>query len=297
MRSEPIDWVVLAVAVCLSLAGLSVLSSFGDGGESGFFSRQLVWLSLSLVVFFIAVYTDWRFMRGTRAAFGIYLVALVLLGLVVVVGKVVHGAQSWFDFGSFSFQPVEFAKLALIVVLAKYFTRRHIEIARVRHVVVSGLYALVLIALLFLQPDFGSAVIVGLVWFALVLCAGMSRLHIAGVLAVGSLSFVFLWFFVFTPQQHARIETFVRPLADVRGAGYNALQSVIAVGSGEVWGKGVGYGTQSRLRFLPEYETDFVFAAFAEEWGFIGSVLLFILFGMLVWRVLAAARGGQTNIF
>ena len=112
---------------------------------------------------------------------------------------------------------------------------------------------------------------------------------------IGTLAFSLAWLFVFQPYQKDRIKTFVHPLADVRGAGYNAFQSTIAVGSGQFFGKGVGYGTQSRLKFLPEYQTDFVFAAFAEEWGFFGVALVFLLFGLIIWRLFANALMAATN--
>ena len=134
-----------------------------------------------------------------------------------------------------------------------------------------------------------------MIWLGLVLVSGISKKHLFLVLLVGLLSMVLLWSFVFVPYQKDRILTFLNPLTDTSGAGYNALQSTIAVGSGQLTGKGIGYGTQSRLEFLPEYETDFVFAAFSEEWGFIGVIILFSLFGVLFWRILLSALHGATN--
>ena len=115
------------------------------------------------------------------------------------------------------------------------------------------------------------------------------------VLSGGLLLGIAAWFLVLAPYQQQRLLTFIHPLADIRGAGYNSYQSTIAVGSGQVWGKGVGYGTQSRLKFLPEYQTDFIFAAFAEEWGFVGVLLLFALFGLVVWRIIWNAMIAETN--
>ena len=287
------DWILFGATVPLALSGLSVLASFG--GEERFFERQIIWLALALAVFFVAAFIDWRFLRRTRFAFGAYIASVLLLVFVVITGVVVKGAQSWFDFGSFSFQPVEFAKLALIILLAKYFSRRHVEIAHFRHIVVSGAYTLLLFVLILLQPDFGSAVIVFLIWLGMVSLSGISKRHLAVVFALGITAFACLWFFVFSDYQKARVRNFIDPLADVRGTGYNAFQSIIAVGSGEAFGKGVWYGTQSRLQFLPEYETDFVFAAFAEEWGFAGAFVLFALFGIVLWRILYAAYSGETN--
>jgi rod shape determining protein RodA len=129
----------------------------------------------------------------------------------------------------------------------------------------------------------------------MILMAGVSKKHLVAVIAIGAIAFVGLWVFVFKDYQKNRIRTFLHPLSDVRGAGYNSYQSTIAVGSGQVLGKGIGYGTQSRLNFLPEYETDFIFAAFAEEWGFVGVLFLLASFSLLIFRILDNAMHGETN--
>ncbi len=129
----------------------------------------------------------------------------------------------------------------------------------------------------------------------MVLVSGLSRKHVFAAFFIGIVVFTGLWFFGFQPYQKQRILTFVNPAGDIRGAGYNAYQSTIAVGSGQLLGKGIGYGTQSKLRFLPEYQTDFIFAAFAEEWGFVGVVIVFALYGVLFWRLLTAALQGASN--
>ena len=129
----------------------------------------------------------------------------------------------------------------------------------------------------------------------MVLVAGIRFRHVAVVFLLGSIALATLWQFAFYDYQKARIMTFLDPLSDIRGAGYNAYQSTVAVGSGELFGKGIGYGTQSKLLFLPEYETDFIFAAFAEEWGLVGVLLLFFVFSILIWRILAHAVYGASN--
>src|SRR6185369_4748315 len=133
------------------------------------------------------------------------------------------------------------------------------------HIIVSGAYAFFIFVLLFLQPDFGSAVIMAGLWVGMVLVAGIPFRRLALLIGLGVATVSLLWVFAFAPYQKARIITFLHPLADISGAGYNAFQSTVAVGSGGVFGKGIGYGTQSRLNFLPEHETDFIFASFAEE--------------------------------
>ena len=287
------DWVLFFSALLLSLAGLVTMNSFV--GESYFFSRQLIWICVSLVFFFVASMVDWHFLRRSKVVVALFSISCSLLLLLFLFAQVTKGAQSWFSFGAFSFQPSDPIKLVLIILLAKYFSRRHVEIAHVKHILISGAYAFVLFVLVLLQPDFGSAIILFGVWFGMVMVSGISLKHLFAVFVGGIITFLFLWGFVFQPYQKQRIMTFIHPLTDIRGAGYNAYQSTIAVGSGRILGKGVGYGTQSKLQFLPEYETDFIFAAFAEEWGFVGSTLIFLLYGVLLWRILDNALRGASN--
>ena len=274
-------------------AGLITMSSFV--GENYFFSRQVIWIAVALFSFSVASIIDWRFLRRSGVVAVLYTISIILLLLLLIFGAVVKGAQSWFSLGLFAIQPVDLVKLILVITLAKYFSRRHIEIANYKHILVSGLYTLIVFLVVVTQPDFGSAIIVFLVWFGMVLVSGISFKHLALVLGGGVIAFALLWFFAFAPYQKERILTFLDPARDIRGSGYNALQSMVAVGAGGVTGKGVGYGTQSRLEFLPEYETDFIFAAFAEEWGFFGSLLLFMFFGIIIWRIFTIAVRGSTN--
>ncbi len=292
-RAIAIDWILFFSILPLLLAGLITMNTFT--GDSYYFNRQLIWVAVSLGAFWVCSLIDWRFLRQSTVVAILYGVGLAFLIFLLFMGQVTRGAQGWLDFGGFSIQPAEFMKLLLIVILAKYFTRRHIEIAHIRHIIISGLYAFIPFLLIFLQPDFGSAVIIFLIWFGMILVAGISKKHLFMVFGLGFLSFILLWSFVFADYQKARIISFIHPLADIQGTGYNAFQSTVAVGSGQIWGKGVGYGSQSRLEFLPEHQTDFIFASFAEEWGFVGVTLLFIAFGIVIWRVLAISMRGATN--
>ena len=288
-----LDWILFFATVPLISAGLITVNSFVS--ESVLFEKQLVWFGLALLVFFAFSTVDFRLLRRTGVIMTLFLLSVFLLLVLFVLGSTVNGARSWFDFGFFAFQPSDPAKLVTILFLAKYFSKRHVEIAHIRHILVSGGYVAVLSLLIFLEPDFGSAVIIGLLWFGMVLVSGISKKHLLAVLFIAMFVGAGLWFSVLEDYQKARISTFIHPLTDIQGAGYSVYQSTIAVGSGELLGKGVGYGTQSRLQFLPEYETDFIFAAFAEEWGFVGVLLLFACFGVLVWRILANAMRGATN--
>lgn len=288
-----VDWILFLALVPILAAGLVTMSSFT--GNEAFFDRQIIWITLSIVVFFSFSFVDFRFLRRTGVVVLIYGLASFLLLVLFAVGHTAKGAESWFSLGYFAIQPSDPAKLALVILLAKYFSRRHVEIAYFKHIFISGFYALVLFVLILVEPDFGSSMIIFSIWLGMVLVSGISKKHLLTVFAVGLVAFSALWFYAFKPYQKARVMNFIHPLTNISGSGYNAYQSTIAVGSGGVLGKGVGYGTQSRLHFLPEHQTDFIFAAFAEEWGFVGVLILFFLFGVVIWRILLNAMHGVSN--
>ncbi len=287
------DWWLISAIFFLTLLGLVTMYTFD--GDNSYFEKQIVWILIALFGLIISIIPDYRFLRQGNTTFFIYVVTLIVLVLVLFFGETVKGAQSRFDLIFFSLQPSDPAKLVLIAVLAKYFSKRHELIGDFKHILVSGTYAVLIFGLVFIQPDFGSAMILFAIWFGMVLVAGISFRHLAIVGIVGTIAFLGLWNFGFQEYQKDRIMTFLHPLADIQGTGYNAYQSTIAVGSGQLLGKGVGYGTQSKLQFLPEYETDFIFAAFAEEWGLVGVGLLFALYGIVIWRLLYHALRGATN--
>ena len=291
--SSRIDWLLFAFILPVLFAGLVTMKSFTK--ETPFYSHQIIWISISLLVFFFCSFVDFRFLKKTKVLVFLFLFFSSLLILLFIVGHTAGGAQSWFDFGGFSFQPSDLMKLVVILVLAKYFSRRHVEIRNVKHIFVSGLYALIPFGLVFLQPDFGGAMIIFFIWFGMSLVAGISKRHLLSVVILAGVVLGGMWMFSFADYQKNRIKSFLNPLSDIHGSGYNVYQSTIAVGSGQIFGKGVGFGTQSKLKFLPEYETDFIFAAYAEEWGYVGVVLLLVLFGLIIWRILGNAILGSTN--
>ncbi|MEX2515282.1 MAG: rod shape-determining protein RodA [Candidatus Paceibacterota bacterium] len=292
-RLQHIDWILLSAIIPIMIGGLVTMRSFTGGTD--FYTQQILWICISLAVFFIAALGSYRFLRRQAVVITIFLLIILSLILVVLTGVIAGGAQSWFDLGSFRVQPAEPAKLAIIIVLAKYFDRRHALIHNFRHIIVSGIYTLLVVGLVFIQPDFGSAIIIVAIWFGIILVAGISLRHIGIILFIASIAFMLLWTVGLTDVQKERVTSFINPVADLQGAGYNARQAMVAVGSGEMFGKGVGYGTQSRLEFLPEYETDFIFAAFAEEWGFVGVLILISLFGIIFWRIANMALAGETQ--
>ncbi len=288
-----IDWIMFFSAVFINILGLLTMASFM--GDDIYVEKQIIWLVVSIVAFFSLSFIDYRFLNKSNIVAIMFLVCVVLLLTLFTLGHTAKGAESWFRIGGLSFQPSDPTKLVLIILLAKYFSKRHIEIANVKHIFVSGLYAFIVFALVFFQPDFGSALIIFLIWLGMTLVSGISKKHLLLVFLLGATAFSFLWFFGLKDYQKDRVVNFLHPLSDIRGSGYNAYQSTIAIGSGELLGKGIGYGTQSKLKFLPEYRSDFIFSTFAEEWGLVGVFILFLIFSILIWRIIANAYYGATN--
>jgi len=288
-----VDWLLVVFIIPVLCFGLVTMKSFTE--ETPFFSHQLIWIVISFIVLFTFSFIDFRFLKRTDVLVILFSIFSFLLLLLFFAGHTSNGAKSWFSLGGFSFQPSDMMKLVVILMLAKYFSRRHVEIENFKHIFISGIYAFIPFLLVFLQPDFGSAIIIFIIWFGMILVSGISRKHLLFVFGIGAITFGLLWGFVFHPYQKERIINFVQPLSNLHGSGYNVYQSTIAVGSGQLLGKGVGFGTQSRLKFLPEYQTDFIFAAFAEEWGFVGVAILLLLFGLIIWRILHISLLGSTN--
>jgi len=284
------DWLFFAGAILLSLTGLLMIYSTGLSGtvERGLWVRQLVALSVGVGGLFLLSGLDYRFFRKNSSV--LYLVAVALLLVVLLFGEDIRGSRRWFDFVFFNFQPAEFSKLALIVLLAKYFEMRHSLLPKFGFVLWSGLYVLVPAMLIALQPDLGSAMVHIAVWLGMLFVSAMPRRHFLYLL-VGFLVLVALgWQFFFVEYQRDRIRSFMDPTADPLGRGYNVIQSIVAVGSGGWFGSGLARGLQSQLRFLPERQTDFIFASTAEELGFAGVSLVLALLGFLLFRMIKIQR-------
>jgi rod shape determining protein RodA len=280
------DWTLVFPAIALSLIGMLTMSTFGQGASLA--PRQMLWLAIAIGVYVGLSLFDVRFLRRTSVVMVLYGVAAVMLVLVLVTTEAVMGAHAWFSLGPISFQPADLAKLAIIILLAKYLSRRYVAIGDFRHIIISGAYTFGLALLILIEPDMGNTIIFCVLWLGMMLVSGISKRHLALLGIVALIAASALWFGGLKPYQRVRIISFVNPASDIHGSGYNAYQAKIAVGSGELFGKGIGYGTQSKLRFLPEYQTDFIFAAFAEEWGFVGVMLLLSVYGLLRGRYVTA---------
>lgn len=281
---KKIDWYIFLPAVLLCIFSLFTLASFGE--TSIRFVKQAVWIGIGILTCFGLHALDLSFLKNRKTVLVIYTLSVISLFVLFITGHVAKGAQSWIRVGFLSIQPSDPAKIALIILLAKYFSKRHVEISAFRHVFISALYTGLLGVLVLFQPDFGSAVTIFAIWFGMIFVSGISKKHIFILFVCALVTFGAAWKFGFADYQKKRIINFINPMHDTRGSGYNQYQAKIAIGSGQLLGKGIGYGTQSKLRFLPEYQTDFIIAAFSEEWGFAGLVIVIGLFATMLARML-----------
>lgn len=290
---KKIDYFLFLPLIIISFFSLATLSSFD--ANNTFFYKQILWVIIGCTLFVIISRIDFSFLKNTKSVIIFYLITNTLLVSTLIFGSAIKGSKAWLDFGAFSLQPVDFVKLSLIILLAKYFSKRHVEIKYIRHIIVSFFYTALPVAITLLQPDFGSAMVMLLIWFIMVSMSGLSKKHFFTMCLMGIVTVAILWVSVFKDYQKERVLTFLDPLRDIRGSGYNVFQSEIAIGSGGLLGKGVGYGTQSRLNFLPEYRTDFIFAAYAEEWGLVGAMILCLLILSILLRILYLSTSQNDN--
>lgn len=280
-RLDSFDWQFLAlVGAILSVGVLSIYSvtRVQPSGGLPLYVKQMIWILVGAGAFVAMLAVDYH--KISRLAYVLYAIVLVLLAVVLVAGKTSRGAQRWIPIGPFAFQPSEFAKLVLILVLATYYANAPRE-GWLQRVVLPGLIMTPGLLLILKQPDLGSGLSFLAIYTAMLLVVGMRSKALGILLLFALMLFPFAWEMLWGSlhdYQQQRIMTFVDPAYDTGGKGYHALQSRIAIGSGELLGKGLYGGTQSQLKFLPEGHTDFVFAVFAEEWGFVGVLVLLALF-------------------
>jgi len=282
-----LDWYLILAVVLLVFLGLAVIYSTSLSADKTDWSnlgRQLVAFVVGILIAMILARFDYKILFLYRR--WIYLLTVIIMILVLFLGQRIRGTTGWFNFGVFSFQPVELAKVGIIVWLAAYFSRQERPANLMRHLIVSGLSVLVIVGLTLLQPDWGSAFLLCLIWFGMVAFIGLRRYQWILAVVLLFLTIVISWSFLLVDYQKQRVMTFFDPSADPFGSGYNVSQAMIAIGSGQFWGRGLGFGSQSQLKFLPEAQTDFAFAVVAEELGFAGVAVLTFLFGFMFYRLL-----------
>ncbi len=279
------DWILFSLAALLIAFGLVLLYSLTLNVEKpdiATFRQQLLFAGLGIFAMLLVSMVDYRYLRSYGWVFFVC-GAFLLIG-VVLFGTEIRGAKSWFTFGGVSFQPVEIAKLCLIAFFAKYYSDHAGDLFQLRHLLVSGAGTGLYLALTLVQPDLGSALILLGLFIAVALLVHVRRSHLALLIGVFAVAAAAGWFLL-RDYQRERILTVFNPSRDPLGIGYNVKQSTVAIGSGRLFGRGLGLGTQSQLKFLPEQKTDFVFAVIAEELGFVGAGLLLAVYTLLLLRL------------
>jgi len=290
------DWILFASVMLLICFGLIELYSIALGQGSmdlANFNKQIFFVIASIFALFIIAFFDYNNLRSFNYYF--YAFGVLLLVGVLIFGKEIRGTKAWFDFGGVSLQPVEFVKFILIIFLARYFSSKTLKLKPLKHLLLSGIGSLVFIVLVLLQPDFGSALVLFLLWALMIVISGFKMRYILIIGLIIAIAFSGGWFILFKDYQKERVLIFFNPAKDSLNTGYNIAQATIAVGAGGLTGRGVGFGSQSQLKFLPEAQNDFIFAVIAEELGFIGVFLIATFFLVLFYRILKAIKNAPND--
>ncbi|OGN29190.1 MAG: hypothetical protein A3A33_02940 [Candidatus Yanofskybacteria bacterium RIFCSPLOWO2_01_FULL_49_25] len=278
------DWVLIGTV--LVILGLGLITFWNIGADGARIAqRQMIFIVLGLAVMFVFSFFDYRvFKNYSRPALILYFVALALLSFALATHEI-RGASSWLVFFGFRFEPAEFAKLALLILLAKYFSQKHVEIYRSHHIIVSGIYVAIPTVLTLLQPDLGSVIVYLALWLGILLYAGIKRRHLLAILMIGVVVVAVGWFAVLKPYQKDRIVSFANPYLDPRGTGYSTIQSRVTFGSGQITGTLLSSENKNAPVLVPEPYTDFTFASYAQKFGFVGVAILLGLFFVLIYRI------------
>ncbi|PIQ92119.1 MAG: rod shape-determining protein RodA [Parcubacteria group bacterium CG11_big_fil_rev_8_21_14_0_20_39_14] len=295
---KKLDWILAISALLLVVVGLVSMYYVSQSGSSFvLFKKQVIFLILGFfLMLVIAYWFDLRALkRNSFLIFSLYILCLISLGLLFVFGAKIRGTTGWFKLFGITLQPIEFTKVILALLLAKYFTIRHIEMYRIRHLFISGIYVLLPSILVFFQPDLGSIIILWLGWLGIILVAEVKLKHLAGIFILGLILLLIFWGFFLKDYQKERILSFLNPRINPQGQSYQINQALIAVGSGGILGKGIEKATQTQYGFLPEAQTDFIFASLGEEFGFLGILFIFSLYFLIFWRIFKIAAGAPNN--
>lgn len=294
---ENFDWWILIIAVALSVTGVITIYSATrpvlDLAQQSFYVKQFYWIGLSLIFFFIFISIDYKWF--IKFAYFIFGFGVVLLIIVLVAGRTGMGAQRWINLGFVSFQPSEFFKLFFIIAVSRYLSYRD-QPLKIDFIELFKMFVLFLVVpsiLILKQPDLGTTLMVFFIFGAMIMTAGLRKKLVLIMLMISIISVPIAGKYIWgglKDYQKNRIIAFIDPQADPQGIGYHITQSKVSIGSGGFLGKGYMEGTQGPYRFLPENHTDFIFSIFAEEWGFLGSLLLFLMYFFIIWRGFDTAK-------
>ncbi|MCX6738204.1 MAG: FtsW/RodA/SpoVE family cell cycle protein [Candidatus Parcubacteria bacterium] len=292
------DWILIFAVILLTGIGLLSLysSSLGTIGNFTNFNKQLIFLGIGLVLMVIFSFIDYREIKDNSYLILIlYILGIGALIGLLIVNNPIRGIRSWYKIGPIAIAPIEFLKVVIIALLAKYFSARHVEMYKFRHILLSGVYIIIPVFLIFIQPDIGSVLVLLLLWIGVLTVSGIRLRHFFILFLCGIILSLFAWGFLLKDYQKQRIISFAVPEYEPLQAGWNQRQTKIAIGNGGLFGAGVGKGPQTQQGFLPEPQTDFVFSAIAEEFGFTAIIVIILLFFVFFWRVTNIALHAGNN--
>lgn len=293
---KKLDWGIIITAALLVLLGLAAIYS-SSLARNNFLNlqKQIVFFVLGFLLMIFISFIDYRILKNNSYLILIlYFISLLLLIGLQFFAPEIRGTRGWYKFGFLSFDPIEPAKIVLVILLAKYFSMRHVEMYKFRHIVFSGIYVFLPALLVFIKPDLGGAAVLVIMWLGILLVSGIKIRHFLVLLACFFAVAVFSWFFLLQDYQKDRIISFIFPY-DVLGSSWSQTQAEIAIGSGKIFGQGLAKGSQVQYGFLPEPHTDFIFSVIAEEFGLVGVSILFLLYINLIWRILRLTVHCESN--
>ncbi len=293
---KKLDWILIASVVLVCAFGLAgIYSSSLSKGNFSNFEKQLVFFVVGFSVMIAVSFFDYRILRNNSYFILImYFLCLLLLVGLYFFAPTIRGTRGWYKIGFLTLDPNEPIKIILIILLAKYFSLRHVEMYKFRHIVFSGLYVFLPTALIFLKPDLGGVMVLVLMWLGILAVSGIKMKHFLILLLCFTVIVTVSWNFFLKDYQRDRIISFIFPY-DVLGGSWSQTQTKISIGSGQIFGQGLAQGSQVQYGFLPEPHTDFIFSVIAQEWGLVGSLIFFVSFFVLMWRILKIAVESQSN--
>ena len=293
---KKLDWVLIGATLVVVAFGLAGIWSSGLAkGDFGNFEKQLVFLAVGLALMFAISFFDYRMLRdNSYLILLLYALCLALLAGLHFFAPVIRGTRGWYQVGFLTLDPIETMKIVLLILLAKYFSMRHVEMYKLRHILISGLYVALPALLIFIKPDLGGTMVFVLMWLGILLVSGIKLKHFLALSLCFMLVAGFSWQFLLADYQKARVVNFIFPY-DVLGGSWSQAQTKVSIGSGQLFGQGLGKGSQVQYGCLPEPHTDFSFSVIAEEWGLAGVTVFFTTYLILIWRILKIAINSQSN--
>lgn len=293
---KKLDWWLIGAVLVIVAFGLAGIYSAGVAKQDfSNFGKQFIFFGIGFSLMIALSYFDYRILRNNSyLILSFYFFCLLLLGGLYFFAPLTRGTRGWYHLGFFTLDPNEPVKIALTVLLAKYFSMRHVEMYKFRHIILSGVYVFFPALLIFLKPDLGGVTVLVLAWLGMLFVSGIRLKHFMILCLCFALVTGFSWQFLMKDYQKQRVISFIFP-QDVLKGSWSQTQTKISIGSGKIFGEGLANGSQVQYGFLPEPHTDFIYSVMGQEWGFLGLTVFFGAYLLMIWRILKIALESDTN--